>query len=51
MLRLLEGALADPRPVRLVGLRFGELAYGVRQRELTPYLGAPRPHLAAAGAG
>lgn len=51
VLRLLEGALADPRPVRLVGLRFGELAYGVRQRELTPYLGAPRPHLAAAGAG
>jgi hypothetical protein len=32
----LDELLADPRAVRLVGLRFGELAHGLGQRDL-PY--------------
>lgn len=36
--RLVDELLGDPRPVRLVGLRLGELAHGLGQRDLPYYV-------------
>lgn len=39
--RLLDGLLADPRPVRLIGVRFQDVTQVRGQRTLAPYVRAP----------
>ncbi|MBI2077943.1 MAG: DNA polymerase IV [Euryarchaeota archaeon] len=45
--RLLDGFLEDPRSVRLIGVRFGDLAYGLGQKTLTDFA---HPHQVSAAA-